>query len=115
MGLKPMAAIRPQLPASHVNDMYVCMNVCMYGSIDGCVDVYVSLYVLFSGGLSVAVPGEVMGLWEAYRLGGTLPWSDLFQPTIKLCEEGIPVSPPVHSALVSIRNRGYLDRHPNLR
>lgn len=44
------------------------------------------------GGLSVAVPGEVMGYWEAHKKYGTLPWEDLFWPAIHLCRDGITVS-----------------------
>ena len=45
------------------------------------------------GGLAVAVPGELKGYWEAYnKYGGGVPWKDLVQPTIDLCNEGIPVT-----------------------
>ena len=45
------------------------------------------------GGLAVAVPGELRGYWEAYnKYGGGVAWKDLIQPTIDLCNEGIPVT-----------------------
>ncbi|XP_077286036.1 glutathione hydrolase 1 proenzyme-like isoform X1 [Arctopsyche grandis] len=40
------------------------------------------------GPLSVAVPGELLGYWEAYQRFGVLPWKDLIAPTLKLCETG---------------------------
>lgn len=33
-----------------------------------------------------------MGFHEAWKLAGKLPWKQLFQPTIDLCENGFPVS-----------------------
>jgi len=46
-----------------------------------------------SGGLAVAVPGELKGYSTIYNLyGGKVPWKSLFEPTIKLCENGIKIS-----------------------
>jgi gamma-glutamyltranspeptidase len=46
-----------------------------------------------SGGLAVAVPAELKGYWEAYnKYGGKVPWKDLVQPTIDLCNNGILVT-----------------------
>ena len=36
------------------------------------------------GGLSVGIPGELRGLEEAHRRWGSLPWSDLVQPSVEL-------------------------------
>jgi gamma-glutamyltranspeptidase / glutathione hydrolase len=43
------------------------------------------------GHLASGVPGAVMGLWEAHRRFGTLPWRDLVQPAITLAAEGFTV------------------------
>jgi gamma-glutamyltranspeptidase/glutathione hydrolase/leukotriene-C4 hydrolase len=44
------------------------------------------------GGLSIAVPGELKGMWELHQKYGKLPWKDLFQPVIDLCRNGHEVS-----------------------
>lgn len=45
-----------------------------------------------SGGKSVAVPGEIKGLWELHQNYGSLKWKDLLQPVIELCRSGHEVS-----------------------
>jgi gamma-glutamyltranspeptidase / glutathione hydrolase len=44
-------------------------------------------------GLSVGVPGLVRTLYAAHEKYGKLPWAKLFEPAIKLAENGFPVSP----------------------
>jgi gamma-glutamyltranspeptidase / glutathione hydrolase len=59
-----------------------------------------------ASGLSVGVPGTVRLLEEAHRRWGRLPWSRLFEPAIRLAEEGFPISP---------RLAGLLARDPGLK
>ncbi|MCI0431948.1 MAG: gamma-glutamyltransferase [Rhodospirillales bacterium] len=61
------------------------------------------------GGLSVGVPGALRMLERAHREHGHLPWSQLFEPAIKLAEEGFPVSARLHDLLAG---DGHLKRLP---
>lgn len=53
------------------------------------------------GGRSVGVPGVVKMLEQAHRQHGKLPWEALFQPAIRLAEDGFSVSPRLHALLAS--------------
>lgn len=65
------------------------------------------------GGLAVAVPGELRGYRALYeRFGGQLPWSDLLQPTIDLCEKGHNVN--WHMARALKYNRDDILREPSM-
>lgn len=46
-----------------------------------------------TGGLSVAIPGELKGYWALHQKYGKLPWQTLVQPTVDLCKEGHLVTP----------------------
>lgn len=46
-----------------------------------------------TGGLAIAVPGELKGLWALHQKYGKLKWRDLIQPNIDLCRNGHVVSP----------------------
>ncbi|KAJ8959082.1 hypothetical protein NQ318_022339 [Aromia moschata] len=63
-----------------------------------------------TGGLSVAVPGELVGYWSLYqRFGGGLPWSDLVQPSIDLCNSGIYVTEYLKNVFTSSKTSIYND------
>ena len=51
------------------------------------------------GGRSVGVPGLLRMLAKAHHQHGALPWAQLFEPAIRLAEEGFPISPRLHALL----------------
>jgi gamma-glutamyltranspeptidase / glutathione hydrolase len=48
-----------------------------------------SQQIFYTGAMSVAVPGTVLGLWEAAARWGSMPWPDLLAPAVKLAREGV--------------------------
>src|SRR4030095_5781163 len=61
------------------------------------------------GGLAVAVPGEISGLFAALRRFGTLPFSAVAAPAIAYARDGFPVEPHLADAIArqldAIRHR----------
>ena len=53
-----------------------------------------SQQVFYTGPMSVAVPGTVLGLWEASRRWGSMPWAELLAPAAKLAREGVVLNEP---------------------
>ena len=51
------------------------------------------------GGKSVGVPGTLKLLEHVHKKYGSLPWSDLFKPTIQLAEQGFPISLRLSSSI----------------
>jgi gamma-glutamyltranspeptidase / glutathione hydrolase len=51
------------------------------------------------GGLGVGVPGVMRMLESAHRKHGRLPWAELFEPAIRLAEQGFEMSPRLHALL----------------
>src|SRR5947199_447790 len=47
-----------------------------------------SQQTFYTGPMSVAVPGAALGLWEAHRRWGSLPWAELLAPAVRLAREG---------------------------
>lgn len=50
-------------------------------------------------GLSVGVPGNIAAAALAHREHGKLPWSQLFEPAIRLAREGFEINPRLHDIL----------------
>ena len=48
-----------------------------------------SQQTFYTGPMSVAVPGAALGVWEAHRRWGSVPWADLLAPAIRLAREGV--------------------------
>ncbi len=61
------------------------------------------------GGRSVGTPGLLRMLELAHQADGRLPWAELFEPAIRLAEEGFAVSPRLHQLIAGDR---YLKRYP---
>jgi gamma-glutamyltranspeptidase/glutathione hydrolase len=57
------------------------------------------------GGLSVGVPGVVAMLELAHKKYGKLPWARLFQPAIRLAENGFPVGPKLARTILNFQPR----------
>lgn len=63
-----------------------------------------------TGPLSVGVPGSVAGLWAAHKRFGSLPWTRLLAPAIRLASQGFKVN---HNFAVSVaRDSARLSRFP---
>jgi len=54
-------------------------------------------------GLSVGVPGTVAVLRQVHEKYGRLSWAQLFEPAIRLAEEGFAISPRLHRQLQNDR------------
>jgi gamma-glutamyltranspeptidase/glutathione hydrolase/leukotriene-C4 hydrolase len=58
-----------------------------------------------TGGLSIAVPGEIKGYWKAHELFGKLKWNKLFQPAIEMCFNGYCLPHSQHKYLKMYERR----------
>ncbi|KAG5607356.1 hypothetical protein H5410_028848 [Solanum commersonii] len=53
-----------------------------------------------SGVLSIAVPGEIAGLYNAWKQYGKLPWRRLVRPAAYLAHSGFKISPYLHMQML---------------
>ncbi|MCB0404149.1 MAG: gamma-glutamyltransferase [Bdellovibrionales bacterium] len=67
------------------------------------------------GGLAVATPGLVAGLWEAFqkRGSGKITWKELVLPSAKLAREGFAVDPDMAEAIEWTADKGLLEKFPS--
>ncbi|XP_077996025.1 glutathione hydrolase 1 proenzyme-like [Glandiceps talaboti] len=65
------------------------------------------------GGLSIAVPGDIRGYWQAYQRYGKLPWKRLFQPAIDMASEGFVISQSLGDGIAD--GEEYVRSDPGLR
>lgn len=52
-----------------------------------------------ASGRSIGVPGLARLLEALHREGGRLPWATLFEPALRIAEEGFAVTPRLHASL----------------
>lgn len=57
------------------------------------------------GGLAVAVPGEIAGLFAAWRRDGTLSFATLAEPAIRLARDGFAVEAHLADAIAAHRDQ----------
>lgn len=62
------------------------------------------------GGRAVGVPGVIAMLWQAHEDHGNLAWAELFDPAIRLAENGFKVSPRLNGMITAFNA---LSMHPS--
>jgi len=68
----------------------------------------------WQSGISIGVPGVIALYKHAHDLHGKLPWEVLFQPAIKLAEEGFEVSPRLAGFLPRMKEISGLSKNPGV-
>lgn len=66
----------------------------------------------WQSGLAVGVPGAVALYKRSHEEHGMLSWADLFEPAIRLAEEGFDVSPRMAKSLEFVAPLSRLDENP---
>ncbi|TKR89156.1 hypothetical protein L596_013300 [Steinernema carpocapsae] len=61
----------------------------------------------FTGYKSIAIPGEIHGMWTAFKLygSGKVAFQDLIMPTVHLLNSGYPVTPLMAKSLKLLRDQ----------
>ncbi len=67
---------------------------------------------VLQGGLSVGVPSVLKTLYLAHKKYGKLPWNKLFQPAIKIANDGFILSKKMH---VNLEMLDYLKKFPEMK
>ena len=62
-------------------------------------------FCTYQGGLSIAVPGNVKGLYHVWKKHGRLQWRELIEPTIKIAEEGFVISKATGKSIEGAKKR----------
>lgn len=62
-----------------------------------------------NGPLSIAVPGEVAGLHEAWKMYGKLPWKRLVMPAELFARNGYKISPYLHMQMSKTKEAIFAD------
>ena len=60
----------------------------------------------------MAVPGEILAMYNAWKTQGWLPWKRLFEPTINLAKNGFKIDEPLAIVIKStmkdiIKEKGF--------
>lgn len=91
---------REAAPAGATVDMFMRDGVVM------------DFFESWQSGIAVGVPGTVALYKNAHDKHGKLPWADIFQPAIRLAEQGFEVSPRLAGFLPMMAKRSRLDENP---
>ncbi|KAM0936399.1 putative gamma-glutamyltransferase, Glutathione gamma-glutamate hydrolase [Dioscorea sansibarensis] len=62
-----------------------------------------------NGALSIAVPGEVAGLHEAWKMYGKLPWKRLVMPAVRFARNGYKISPYLYMQMSKTKEAIFAD------